>query len=166
MQLEDYFEFEMLDTKHGVAERIRIKGHRISIENLIEPYNAGVAPEVIARDYHPSLTLEQVYATITYYLHNKTVVDAYIERGEKVADAYYQEYLQKGPYFLKEGLEPPNTRTSGWRRLTGSSPNFEKKVGSEIVHGCLDRFHRRLSLRRGAYRRVALPQQGLWRTGS
>jgi uncharacterized protein (DUF433 family) len=104
MQLEDFFVFEKLNTKHGLAERIRIKGHRVSIEHVIEPFNKGIPAEQIQREYYPSLTLEEVYATLTYYLHNKAEVDAYIERGEKVADAYYQEYLERGPFFLKEDL--------------------------------------------------------------
>ena len=44
MQLEDYFDFEKFDTKFGPVERIRIKGHRISIEHLIEYFNRGWAP--------------------------------------------------------------------------------------------------------------------------
>ncbi len=34
-------------------------------------------PEEIQRRF-PTLTLEQVYATITYYLHNKERIDAYL----------------------------------------------------------------------------------------
>ncbi len=95
MQLEDYFDFEKFDTKFGVAERIRIKGHRISIEHVIEYFNQGMDPDQIQREMYPSLTLEEVYATITYYLHNKAAVDEYNRRGEEVAEAYYQEYLKQ-----------------------------------------------------------------------
>ena len=35
------------------------------------------SPETIANTY-PSLTLEQVYATILYYLHNKEAVSKYL----------------------------------------------------------------------------------------
>jgi uncharacterized protein (DUF433 family) len=102
MQLEDYFEFEKFPTKFGPAERIRIKGHRISIEHVLEYHQQGMGPEAIVRDVYPSLTLEEVYATITYYLHNKAEVDAYLERGRKIEDAYYQEYQEQGPYFLRD----------------------------------------------------------------
>lgn len=102
MQLEDYFEFEKFDTPYGPVERIRIKGHRIAIEHVLDFYNRGVSAEEIAKVHYPSLSLEEVYATLTYYLHNKAEVDAYNERGEKIADAYYQEYLKGGPGFLKE----------------------------------------------------------------
>ena len=109
MQLEDYFEFEKFDTKHGVAERIRIKGHRIAIEYVIECFNQGMQPDKIVREIYPTLTLEEVYATITYYLHNKETVDEYNRRGEAVAQGYYQEYLQRGPFWLKEDAERERT---------------------------------------------------------
>jgi uncharacterized protein (DUF433 family) len=102
MQLEDYFDFEKFDTKFGPVERIRIKEHRIAIENVIEFFDQGMPPDQIQREAYPSLTLEQVYATITYYLHNKAEVDEYNRRGEEVAEAYYQEYLVKGPFFLRD----------------------------------------------------------------
>ena len=102
MQLEDYFDFEKFDTKFGVAEEITIKGHRISIEFVIECFNQGMTAEQIQQQEYPSLTLGEVYATITYYLHNKAEVDEYNRRGEEVAEAYYQEYLVKGPFFLRD----------------------------------------------------------------
>lgn len=97
MQLEDYLEFEKHETKFGPVERIRIKGHRISIEHVVEPFNAGVPPATIATQYYPSLTLEEIYAAITYYLHNQKAVDDYIRHGEAIAEKYYQEYLQREP---------------------------------------------------------------------
>jgi uncharacterized protein (DUF433 family) len=97
MQLEDYFDFEKFDTKFGPVERIRIKGHRIAIDRVIELFNQGMPPDQIQREAFPSLTTEDVYATITYYLHNKIHVDDYMQKGEVIADAYYQEYLQQEP---------------------------------------------------------------------
>jgi hypothetical protein len=35
-------------------------------------------------------------------LHNKADVDAYVQRGEKIGDAYYQEYKEKGPFFIRD----------------------------------------------------------------
>jgi uncharacterized protein (DUF433 family) len=102
MQLEDYFEFEKFETPHGPVERIRIKGHRIAIEHVIELHKQGVSAEDIAKVHYPSLTLEEVYATLTYYLHNKAEVEEYDRRGEEIAEAYYQDYRNRGPDFLKE----------------------------------------------------------------
>ncbi len=64
MQLEQYFDFLAPDD-------IRIKGHRIGIESVLYEYLfREQTPEQIARRF-PSLTLEQVYATILYYLSNR-----------------------------------------------------------------------------------------------
>ena len=62
------------------SDDIRIKGTRIGIETILPTTTStrGQAPEAIAACY-PILTLEQVYATITYYLHNREAIHAYLE---------------------------------------------------------------------------------------
>jgi uncharacterized protein (DUF433 family) len=84
MQLEDYFEF--LD-----PDDIRIKGHRIGIDNVIDYYLQGYSPEQIL-DELPSLNLEKIYATLTYYLHNKDEVDAYMNRLNAWREERYKEW--------------------------------------------------------------------------
>ncbi len=101
MQLEDYFEFEKFDSEHGEVERIRIKGHRVAIEMVVEEFKAGAQPKEILERF-PTLTMEKVYAAITYYLHNQEAVEAYFERGKRIEDAYYQDYLRGGPYWLRD----------------------------------------------------------------
>src|SRR5438270_13733082 len=71
MELEKYFDFLSEDD-------IRVKGTRIGIETILYDYiHRQRSPETIANTY-PSLTLEQVYATILYYLHNKEKVSKYL----------------------------------------------------------------------------------------
>jgi uncharacterized protein (DUF433 family) len=71
MQLQDYFTILAPDD-------IRIKGTRIGIESILYEYiYRGKTPEEIAEQFH-TVTLEQVYATILYYLHNKDEITAYI----------------------------------------------------------------------------------------
>ncbi|MGH7224580.1 MAG: DUF433 domain-containing protein, partial [Gemmataceae bacterium] len=82
--------------------RIRIKGHRIAIEHVLEQFRQGMEPAAIVRDIYPGLSLKEVYATILYYLHNKEAVEAYLEQGDRIGEAWYQEYLDKGPYFLRD----------------------------------------------------------------
>jgi uncharacterized protein (DUF433 family) len=76
MRLEDYFEF--LEPNH-----IRIKGHRIGIESILWKYLAGEPAEEIARQYD-TLRPVDIYAAITYYLENKTQLDAYLRRVEQL----------------------------------------------------------------------------------
>lgn len=71
MQLENYFDFQRPDD-------IRLKGSRIGIETILYEYiYRARTPEEIAQTW-TSLTLEQIYATILYYLHNKEAVSKYI----------------------------------------------------------------------------------------
>ncbi len=59
---------------------IRIKSHRIGIETVLYEYiYRHRTPEEIQQIY-PSLTLEEVYGTILYYLRNKEAISKYIER--------------------------------------------------------------------------------------
>lgn len=83
MQLEDYFDFQRPDD-------IRVKGTRVGIETILYDFiHRKRTPEEIAQSY-PSVTLEQVYATILYYLHNAEEVSAYIanwiEHGYKARE--------------------------------------------------------------------------------
>ncbi len=71
MQLDDYFSFL-------APNDIRVKGTRIGIETILTDYlELGLFAEQIAARY-PSLTIEQVYATLTYYWRNRPQVDAYL----------------------------------------------------------------------------------------
>jgi uncharacterized protein (DUF433 family) len=84
VKLEDYF-------TTFAPNDIRLKGTRIGIETVLYDFiHRGDAPEAIAARY-PSLTLEQVYATITYYLHDKDAVGAYLaawlEHGRRMREA-------------------------------------------------------------------------------
>jgi len=70
MQLEDYFDVLAPDD-------IRIKGHRIGIETVLCEYiHRDKCAEDIQRQF-PTLTLEEVYATILYFLHDRERVGKY-----------------------------------------------------------------------------------------
>ena len=76
---------------------IRLKGSRIGIETILYEYvDCSRSPEEIAQIY-PSLSLEQVYATILYYLQNQ----------EKVSE-YLKKWLEHGHLMReKQRLNPP-----------------------------------------------------------
>jgi uncharacterized protein (DUF433 family) len=101
MQLEDYFNFLAPDD-------IRLKGTRIGIETILYDFlYKARTPEEIASTYL-SLTLEQVYATILYYLHDKEKVGAYLvnwlEWGRKA-----REEQRKNPHPVAAQLQQRKT---------------------------------------------------------
>jgi uncharacterized protein (DUF433 family) len=71
MLLEDYFEFLS-------QNEIRLKGHRIGIEDILYEhiYNE-MTPAELARRF-PTLSEEQIYATILYYLNKREEMDIYL----------------------------------------------------------------------------------------
>ncbi|MBI4674278.1 MAG: DUF433 domain-containing protein [Chloroflexi bacterium] len=84
MQLEDYFNFL-------APNDIRLKGTRVGIETILYDYiHRSRTPEEIVAEYS-SLTLEQVHATITYYLHNKEKVTAYLVNWLETANRRWEE---------------------------------------------------------------------------
>ena len=89
MQLEDYFEFLS-------PYDIRIKGHRIGIDDVIRYYLDGYSPEQIQTEL-PSLNLEKIYATITYYLQNRTEIDTYMSRLAREREQNYQAWVKSEP---------------------------------------------------------------------
>jgi len=87
MQLTDYFNF--------LAQNdIRLKGTRVGIETILYDFiYKSRTPEEIAQTYS-SLTLEQVYATILYYLHERESVSQYmadwLEWGRKMREEQHK----------------------------------------------------------------------------
>jgi uncharacterized protein (DUF433 family) len=94
MRLEDYFETA---AEVDGSDRIRVKGTRLAVDWILEAFFAGDSPEIIANYYHPLLRLEQVYATITYYLHKRAQMDAYLERNRQAREQVDAEQQAQGP---------------------------------------------------------------------
>ena len=94
LDLESYFD-RINDTA------IRIRGTRVGIETVVDDYNEGASPEEIQIRY-PALTLEQIHATITYYLARRADVDAYVARVRQEQEADYQAWKRNPPPYLRE----------------------------------------------------------------
>ena len=82
--IDDYLELVGPDV-------VRMKGHRIGLEHIVERYHDGYSAEQIALDF-PGVGLAQIYGILAYYLHNQDEVDAYIARVNARADAAYQRW--------------------------------------------------------------------------
>ena len=62
----------------------RVAGSRVSLDSIVYCFREGLSPESIAESF-PTLTLEQVYGAIAYYLANQPIVDDYLREGEKLS---------------------------------------------------------------------------------
>jgi uncharacterized protein (DUF433 family) len=112
--LEDYFNFLRPDD-------IRLQGSRIGIETILYEYLFRArTPEEIANIY-TSLTLEQVYATILYYLHNKEAVGKYIT-----------EWLEWGEKMREEQRRNPRPVYEKIRKLRAARDLMRKADGNPV----------------------------------
>ena len=99
MEIEQYFNFLSEDD-------IRIAGTRVGIETVLYDYiYCSQTAEQIA-DTYPSINLEQVYATILYYLHNRQKVEAYMT-----------DWIEHGEWMRREQAKNPSPVTLRLRRI-------------------------------------------------
>jgi uncharacterized protein (DUF433 family) len=118
VQLEEYFDFLSPDD-------IRIKGHRIGIDDVLEYFLDGYTPEEIAANL-PTLSLEKIYATITYYLHNRAEIDAYLLRLRQWREQRYQKWAENpSPVALRIRAIKEQRQKERLSRTCGGKPRFK-----------------------------------------
>jgi len=89
LDFKDYFE----TTEPGI---VRLRGFRIGIEHIVRSYHEGYAPEQIIDEF-PGVGLEMIYATLTFYLHNKKEVDDYMNHLMAWTEQQMREDDEKEP---------------------------------------------------------------------
>ena len=121
--LEDNFAFLAEDD-------IRIKGTRVGIETILYEYIHNSKTPVVIADHYYSLTLEQVYATILYYLQNQEEVGAYLDDYLKYCQTAREEYekdLPPGVVRLRELIAERENVSDN------SHPNIPKNGSASIT---------------------------------
>lgn len=118
MQLEDYFNFL-------TSEDIRLKGSRIGIETILYDYiDRGLSPEEIAQTY-PTIALDQVYATILYYLRNQETITAYMVNW--LAHGHKMRAQQR--------LNPPSIRFQKTQEIDSEIKASQEANDSQVFDG-------------------------------
>jgi uncharacterized protein (DUF433 family) len=91
--------------------KYRIDGTRVSLDSVVYAFQRGAATESIQRSF-PSLTLEQIYGAITFYLSHQEEIDQYLLDGEteheklRAASRAENAELYKKLRARKESLTP------------------------------------------------------------
>jgi uncharacterized protein (DUF433 family) len=93
MKLEDYFTFLSL-------EDIRLKGTRVGIETILYEYIYHRRTAEAIADIYTNLTLEQIYATILYFLHNKEDITQYIANWLNYCCESEKEQIENPPEYI------------------------------------------------------------------
>ena len=68
-------------------ESFYLVGSRVPLAHIVREFQRGESPEAI-RSHYPSLSLEQVYGAITFYLGNQKDMEADLAEREREEDAF------------------------------------------------------------------------------
>ena len=82
----------------------RVAGSRVSLDSLVYAFWDGKSPETIAQSF-PTLTLEQVYGAIAFYLGHRTEIDTYLQQGQRDYEAQRQATRAADPMFYQKMAE-------------------------------------------------------------
>jgi uncharacterized protein (DUF433 family) len=73
-----------------------ITGTRVSLDSIVYSFKAGDSPETIRQNFS-SLTLEQVYGAIAFYLAHEQEVDTNIREGETEIERWVRPLSDSRP---------------------------------------------------------------------
>ena len=90
-------------------DRFYLVGSRVPPDCVVREFREGQTPEAIRSDF-PTLSLEQVYGAITFYLGRKDQVDNEMAARECVEDAFSEEHPAPPDLKKKLGASAVNRR--------------------------------------------------------
>lgn len=82
-----------------------IRETRISLDSIVYAFLNGISPETITYECFTSLTLEQVYGAIAYYLGRRPQIDAYLKQGEAEFEALRQTARAANPALTQKLIQ-------------------------------------------------------------
>jgi uncharacterized protein (DUF433 family) len=78
-----------------------VAGTRVSLDSVVLAFLQGFSPETIASECFTTLTLEQTYGTIAYYLAHREELDAYLKQGAAEFTAFAERVRSADPEFSR-----------------------------------------------------------------
>jgi uncharacterized protein (DUF433 family) len=83
------------------GDSYRITGSRVSLDSVVCDYLSGLSPESIA-DNFDTLSLEQVYGAITFYLSHRDEVDRHLMENRAKFDALRKKARESHPLLYRK----------------------------------------------------------------
>ncbi|MDZ7620562.1 MAG: DUF433 domain-containing protein [Patescibacteria group bacterium] len=90
-----------------------IAGSRVSLDSVVVAFLDGLSPETICGECFPTLTLEQVYGAIAYYLARREQIDTHLKQGSAEFDALRQQIRKADPDFARRCAEARRRMPAG-----------------------------------------------------
>jgi uncharacterized protein (DUF433 family) len=89
-----------------------LKGTRVPLDAIVHEFRLGVSAESI-RQAFPTLTLEQVYGAVAYYLRHQAEVDSSLEEADRAWLEF--ESAHPAPESIKASLHAARDTVKGRR---------------------------------------------------
>lgn len=94
--MELAFKVEPIPLMWDAGGVIRVQGTRVTLDTVVTAFNEGATGEEIVHRY-PSVSLEDAYAVITYYLRHRADVDTYLAGRKRQAERIRAENEARFP---------------------------------------------------------------------
>jgi uncharacterized protein (DUF433 family) len=98
-------------TKEGT---IRVTGSRVSLDTIVHQYQQGASAEQIQESF-PSLALADIYGVLSYYLHHRQTVDAYLQQQDATAETIRQR-IESDPQYQARRAQMRQQIRQRWHR--------------------------------------------------
>jgi uncharacterized protein (DUF433 family) len=118
-ELERFFDFL-------AADDVRIKGHRIGIEDVLLLYRDGFVLEQLVGRF-PTLTREEIETTIRYYELNRERIDRYLDEAEEHSERAWRAQRENPPEWLRRLLERSPALHARWTNDRRESPRSARR---------------------------------------
>ncbi len=89
---------EYVELKEGAY---RLAGSRVSLDSIVYEFLEGRSPESI-RESFSTLSLEQVYGAIAFYLAHREEIDAYLREGEALFEQLRERSRRDNPELIRK----------------------------------------------------------------
>ena len=89
---------EFVERRH---DSFYLIGSRVPLAHIVRQFQNGEPPEAI-RLHYPTLTLEQVYGAITFYLARRDEIDRYLEQRRRELDSARETARDSDPMFYQK----------------------------------------------------------------
>ena len=124
---------EVIPIRRDDHGRYRIGQTNVLLDLVIYAYQQGSTPETIT-DYYPTLSLDDVYLAIGYYLRHRDDLDVYLREQKAEAQAHQREHEKQNPphltrEILLERLKHRRETDNTWRFL--ADENFNNQIFAE-----------------------------------
>lgn len=78
-----------------------LTGSRVSLDSIAYDWLSGLSPESIVENFE-TLSLEQVYGAVTFYLSNRAEVDAHLRRNREKYDSLLEQARASHPRLYRQ----------------------------------------------------------------